>query len=159
MEYITLQNSELKVSRICMGGCPMGQYGWGNVQEKELIDAVSAAMDRGINFFDTADTYGLGTSERTLAKALAGKRENIIIADKFGVRVESGHTFYDNSPEWIEKALAGSLERLGTDYIDLYQIHYRDQSTPISDVVGTLERMKEKVISGIMVCQISIRMI
>ena len=77
-----------------MGGCPMGQYGWGNVQEKELIDAVSAAMDRGINFFDTADTYGLGTSERTLAKALAGKRENVIIADKFGVRVENGHTFY-----------------------------------------------------------------
>ena len=93
-----------------MGGCPMGQYGWGNVQEKELIDAVSAAMDRGINFFDTADTYGLGTSERTLAKALAGKRENIIIADKFGVRVENGQTFYDNSPKWIEKALAGSLE-------------------------------------------------
>lgn len=144
MEYITLLNSELKVSRICMGGCPMGQYGWGNVQEKELIDAVSAAMDRGINFFDTADTYGLGTSERTLARALAGKRENVIIADKFGVRVENGHTFYDNSPEWIEKALAGSLERLGTDYIDLYQIHYRDNVTPVGDVVETLERMKEK---------------
>lgn len=144
MEYITLQNSDLKVSRICMGGCPMGQYGWGNVQEKELIDAVSAAMDRGINFFDTADTYGLGTSERTLAKALAGKREKVIIADKFGVRVENGHTFYDNSPKWIEKALAGSLERLGTGYIDLYQVHYRDNVTPIEDVVETLERMKKK---------------
>lgn len=144
MEYITLQNSELKASRICMGGCPMGQYGWGNVQEKELIDAVSAAMDRGINFFDTADTYGLGTSERTLAKALAGKRENVIIADKFGVRVENGHTFYDNSPKWIEKALTGSLERLGTDYIDLYQIHYRDNITPIGGVIEALERMKEK---------------
>ena len=144
MEYINLRNSELKVSRICMGGCPMGQYGWGNVQEKELLDAVSAAMDRGINFFDTADTYGLGTSERTLAKALAGKRDKAVIADKFGVRVENGHTFYDNSPEWIEKALAGSLERLGTDYIDLYQIHYRDNVTPIGEVVKTLERMKEK---------------
>ena len=144
MEYITLQNSDLKVSRICMGGCPMGQYGWGNVQEKELVDAVSAAMDRGINFFDTADTYGLGTSERTLAKALAGKREKVIIADKFGVRVENGHTFYDNSPKWIEKALAGSLERLGTGYIDLYQVHYRDNVTPIEDVVETLERMKKK---------------
>ena len=144
MEYIRLRNSELKVSRICMGGCPMGQYGWGNVQEKELIDAVSAALDRGINFFDTADTYGLGTSEKTLAKALAGKRKNVIIADKFGVRVENGHTFYDNSPKWIEKSLAGSLERLGMDYIDLYQIHYRDNVTPVGDVVETLERMKEK---------------
>ena len=127
-----------------MGGCPMGQYGWGNVQEKELIDAVLAAMDRGINFFDTADTYGLGTSEITLAKALAGKREKVVIADKFGVRVENGHTFYDNSPKWIEKALNGSLERLGTDYIDLYQIHYRDNITPIGDVIETLEHMKEK---------------
>lgn len=144
MEYISLQNSDLKVSRICMGGCPMGQYGWGNVQEKELINAVSAALDQGINFFDTADTYGLGTSEKTLAKALAGKRRNVIIADKFGVRVENGCTFYDNSSKWIEKALAGSLERLGTDYIDLYQIHYRDDVTPIEDVIETLERMKEK---------------
>ena len=144
MEYITLQNSDLRVSRICMGGCPMGQYGWGNVQEKELLDAVGAALDRGVNFFDTADTYGLGTSERTLAKALGGKRNNVIIADKFGVRVENGRTFYDNSPKWIEKALAGSLERLGTDYIDLYQIHYRDGVTPIGTVVEALERLKEK---------------
>lgn len=144
MEYITLQNSDLKVSRICMGGCPMGQYGWGEVQEKALLDAVSEALDRGINFFDTADTYGLGTSEKTLAKALGAKRSEVVIADKFGVRVENGRTFYDNSPRWIAKALAGSLERLGTDYIDLYQIHYRDQITPIGAVVETLEQMKEK---------------
>lgn len=144
MEYITLQNSNLRVSRICMGGCPMGQYGWGDVQEKMLLDAVAAALDRGINFFDTADTYGLGTSERTLAKALGSRRNEVVIADKFGVRVENGRTFYDNSPEWIEKALTGSLDRLGTEYIDLYQIHYRDQVTPIGEVIETLERMKEK---------------
>ena len=144
MEYITLKNSDLTVSRICMGGCPMGQYGWGEVQEKELLDAVSAALDIGINFFDTADTYGLGTSERTLAKALGTKRKNAVIADKFGVRVENGHTFYDNSPEWIRKALEGSLKRLGTDYIDLYQIHYRDGKTPIGEVVEELERLKRK---------------
>lgn len=122
----------------------MGQYGWGDVQEKMLLDAVAAALDRGINFFDTADTYGLGTSERTLAKALGSRRNEVVIADKFGVRVENGRTFYDNSPEWIEKALTGSLDRLGTEYIDLYQIHYRDQVTPIGEVVETLERMKEK---------------
>ena len=144
MEYITLRNSDLNVSRICMGGCPMGQYGWGKVQEQGLLDAVSAALDRGVNFFDTADTYGLGTSERTLARALKGRRDRAVIADKFGVRVENGHTFYDNSPAWIEKALAGSLERLNTDYIDLYQIHYRDGVTPVGEVVETLERMKEK---------------
>ena len=62
MEYVTLKNSDIKVSRICMGGCPMGGYGWGNTQENELIDAVDSALDSGVNFFDTADTYGLGQS-------------------------------------------------------------------------------------------------
>ena len=122
----------------------MGQYGWGKVQEEDLLAAVRKAVDIGINFFDTADTYGLGTSEKTLAKALGSKRQEAVIADKFGVRVENGHTFYDNSPEWIEQALEGSLKRLNTDYIDLYQIHYRDNKTPIGEVVETLERMKEK---------------
>ena len=144
MEYITLMNSDLTVSRICMGGCPMGQYGWGAVQEEELLSAVSEAVENGINFFDTADTYGLGTSEKTLAKALGSRKNDVVIADKFGVRVENGHTFYDNSPEWIEKALAGSLQRLGRDYIDLYQIHYRDNVTPIESVVEALEGLKEK---------------
>ena len=68
MEYISLQNSDLNVSRICMGGCPMGQYGWGRVDEKKLIRAVEQALEEGVNFFDTADTYGLGTSEKTLQK-------------------------------------------------------------------------------------------
>ena len=57
MEYITLKNSDLKVSRICIGGCPMGGYGWGDVREKELIQAVNTALDNGVNFFDTAETY------------------------------------------------------------------------------------------------------
>ena len=142
MEYVTLKNSDLKVSRICMGGCPMGGYGWGNVQENELIDAVHAALDQGITFFDTADTYGLGQSEITLGKALGVQRKNVIVASKFGVRAGNGKTVYDNSPEWIREALHGSLERLGTDYIDLYQIHYRDDHTPISAVVETLEDLQ-----------------
>lgn len=144
MEYITLKNSDLKVSRICMGGCPMGGYGWGNVQETELIDAVHTAIDRGINFFDTADTYGLGQSELTLGKALGNQREKVIVASKFGVRVGGGKTVYDNSPDWIHEALEGSLKRLGTDYIDLYQVHYRDGVTPISEVVDTLEDLKKQ---------------
>lgn len=143
MEYSKIKNTDLNVSRICMGGCPMGGYGWGAVQEAELIDAVQAALDNGINFFDTADTYGLGQSEITLAKALGDRRKHAIIATKFGVRAGNGKTFYDNSPEYIEQALDASLKRLGTDYIDLYQVHYRDDVTPISAVTETLERMKQ----------------
>ena len=144
MEYTILKNSDIKVSRICMGGCPMGGYGWGDTQETELIDAVHTALDPGINFFDTADTYGLGQSESTLGKALGNHRKDVVIASKFGVRIENGKTFYDNSPQWIETALKGSLKRLETDCIDLYQVHYRDGKTPLTDVVETLEKIKEK---------------
>ncbi len=144
MEYITLKNSDLRVSRLCMGGCPMGGYGWGAVDEQLLLEAVHTALDEGVTFFDTADTYGLGQSERTLARALGTKRKDVVIASKFGVRVENGRTFYDNSPEYMEAAVCASLERLHTDYIDLYQIHYRDGKTPLSAVVEKLEQMKSR---------------
>lgn len=144
MEYITLKNSNLKVSRICMGGCPMGGYGWGDVQEKDLIDAIAYAIDNGINFFDTADTYGLGQSEKTLAKGLGSKRTDVIIESKFGVKFENGKSSYDNSPDYIQKCLEGSLNRLKTDYIDIYIIHYRDGITPIEDIIGKLEDLQKE---------------
>lgn len=144
MEYITLKNSDLHVSRLCMGGCPMGGYGWGDVQEQELIDAVHAALDNGVTIFDTADTYGLGQSEITLGKALGVRRKEVVIADKFGVRAGNGKTYYDNSPEYIRTALEASLKRLGTDYIDLYQVHYRDSKTPLSLVIETMEKLQEE---------------
>lgn len=144
MEYITLKNSDLKVSRFCMGGCPMGGYGWGDVQNAELLDAIHEALESGVNFFDTADTYGLGESERTLAKGLGSHRKDVIISTKFGVRTGGGKTVYDNSPEYIEQALNASLERLSTDYVDIYTIHYRDNVTPIADVVGKLEQLKQQ---------------
>lgn len=143
MEYVTLKNSDLKVSRFCMGGCPMGGYGWGDVQEKELIDAIHTALDEGVNFFDTSDTYGLGQSEITLGKGLGNHRKDVVIASKFGVRVTPNGTVYDNSPDYIQEALENSLKRLGTDYVDIYIIHYRDGKTPMSDVVGKLIELRD----------------
>ena len=122
----------------------MGRYGWGTVLKKELIDAVHLALDSGINFFDTADTYGLGESEKTLGEALGKKRKQAIVATKFGVRVENGITSYDNSKNWVNKAVNNSLKRLNTDYIDLYQIHYRDSNTSIEEVINTLEEIKKQ---------------
>lgn len=139
-----MKNSDLRVSRLCMGGCPMGGHGWGIVQEKDLIDAVHTALDQGVNFFDTADTYGLGQSELTLGRALEGRRDKAVIASKFGVRVENHQTFYDNSPQWIRTACENSLKRIHTDYIDLYQIHYRDGRTPIGEVVEPLEDLRRE---------------
>ena len=144
MEYIKLKNSDLVVSRFCMGGCPMGGYGWGDTQEQDFIDAIHCALDNGVNFFDTADTYGLGQSEMTLAKGLGDRRKDVIIESKFGVRRVDGKTFYDNSPEYIEEALEETLKRLNTDYIDIYTIHYRDDKTPLKDVVAKLIKLREK---------------
>ncbi len=144
MEYIMLENSDLSVSRFCVGGCPMGGYGWGSVQKTELLDSIRIALEKGVNFFDTADTYGLGESERTLAEGLGERRKDVVIQTKFGVRVENGKTTYDNSPDYIEKALDASLCRLNTDYIDIYTMHYRDETTPIDDVVNCLLRLREK---------------
>lgn len=148
MEYITLKNSDLKVSRICMGGCPMGGYGWGESNEQDFIDAIHTALDTGINFFDTADTYGFGKSEETLAKGLGEHRHEVVIQSKFGVRVMEDmvgrKTIYDNNPDYIRKALEGTLKRLRTDYVDIYTIHYRDRDTDISAVVETLEELKSE---------------
>ena len=148
MEYVVLKNSDLKVSRLCMGGCPMGGHGWGETSEKDFIDAINIALDNGINFFDTANTYGLGKSEETLAKGLGNRRKDAIIQSKFGVRVMQDmvgrKTIYDNSPDYIVKALEGTLQRLNTDYIDIYTIHYRDKETEIEEVVDTLRKLKKE---------------
>lgn len=122
----------------------MGRHGWGDVSKQDFIMSINEALDLGVNFFDTADIYGLGESEETLGEALKGKRNRAIIATKFGVRVENGKTFYDNSPEWINQTIENSLKRLQSDYIDLYQVHYRDGTTPIYDVIQTLEGLKER---------------
>lgn len=142
MEYITIKGTDLNVSRLCLGGCPMGGYGWGKVEDTELINTIRAALHAGITMFDNADTYGLGHSEEILGKGLAEHRKHVVIATKFGVRVENGKTFYDNSPKYIKSACERSLKRLGTDYIDLYQVHYRDGITPVGDLVQALEGLK-----------------
>ena len=121
----------------------MGGYGWGDVQEKELIDAIHTALDEGVNFFDTSDTYGLGQSEITLRKGLGTHRKDVVIASKFGVRVTPNGTVYDNSPVYIQEALENSLKRLGSDYVDIYIIHYRDGKTPMSDVVDKLVELRD----------------
>lgn len=124
------------------GGCPAGEYGWGQVDHDQIEGALRRAFECGVNFFDTADTYGLGRSESNIGQALRDVRDRVVIASKFGVRVENGRTFYDNSPAYIERALAASLKRLNTDYIDLYQVHYLDGVTPVDEMMEALLRHK-----------------
>lgn len=123
----------------------MGGHGWGDVSKAEVIKAVHSALDKKVNFFDTADIYGRGESEKILGEALRGRREEAVIASKFGVRMDANNkAIYDNSPQWINETLNNSLKRLKTDYIDLYQIHYRDDKTSLVEIVETLEKLKKE---------------
>ena len=123
------------------GCCPMGGHGWGKVDEDQLLEAVRVALDQGVRLFDTADIYGLGASELLLGKALRGHRDRVVVATKFGVRFHQGKNRYDTSVEWIKEAVDASLQRLGIDCIDLYQMHYWDGKTPLQEIVATLEAL------------------
>ena len=126
-----LGRTGIEVSEVGFGAWAIGgpatlggmEIGWGKVDDDESVAALHAALDAGINFFDTADVYGAGHSEEVIAKAFAGKRDDIVIASKFGNRVIDGKWLKDFSPGWAREAVEGSLNRLNTDYVDLLQIH------------------------------------
>ncbi|HYF76558.1 MAG TPA: aldo/keto reductase [Symbiobacteriaceae bacterium] len=151
--------SGLEVSALGMGAWAIGgptmasvdggarHFGWGEVDDAESIRAIHAALDAGVTFFDTSDIYGCGHSERILGQALAGRRQQVVLATKFGL-VPDEHTRrmigMDASAEYIHRALEGSLRRLGTDYIDLYQFHLPhylpDYAVHVVDVLERLVR-------------------
>ena len=120
----------------------IGCNNFGRRLERAGTDAVvHAAMDAGINFFDTADIYGDGTSEEYLGKALGPRRDEAIIATKFGAEMGGDPSRGGAGPRWIERAVEDSLRRLGTDRIDLYQLHRPDENTPIEDTLEALDRL------------------
>lgn len=156
MEYIKVYRLDKKASRICMGCEQLGQYEWGDTNVDDLRNAVLQALKCGINTFDVADCYGKGKAEELLGETIADVREKVIIMSKFGVRWdENGKVFYDNSPEYIEEAIQSSLRRLKTNYIDVYQLHWRNKETPIVDVVDKMEELiKRKLIRAYGFCNI-----
>jgi aryl-alcohol dehydrogenase-like predicted oxidoreductase len=166
MEYRTLGKSELKVSEIAFGAWAIGGWLWGGADAKDAVKAVETALDLGMTTIDTAAVYGFGLSEELVAKAVKGKRAKAQILSKFGmVWDEKKGKFYfstkDNDGMNIdiyaysskERVLADcdkSLKRLGTDYIDLYQIHWPDATTPVSETMEALEILitKGKIRAG-----------
>jgi len=110
------------------------------LDEARTSTVVSAALDAGINFFDTADVYGGTHSETFLGKALGARRKQILVATKFGLRVDERRAG-GARPEYIKSAVEESLRRLGTDYIDLYQLHRPDLEVPIADTLGALDEL------------------
>lgn len=145
MEQIHLGDSALSVSRLGLGGCPFGGHGWGDVYDANSINAIRAALDEGISFFDTADVYGFGHSEELLSRALGKQRHEMVIATKFGVRWdEQSNIVKDISRQYLRQALEASLRRLRVDCIPLYYVHWPDGRTPIEEAVQEMERCRQQ---------------
>src|ERR1019366_8471604 len=102
-------------------------------------NVVNAALDAGVNFFDTADVYGATESERYLGRALGARRSEVVIATKFGMPLDDRR--FGASPAYVRSACEDSLARLGTDYLDLYQLHYPDAKVPIGDTLGAMQEL------------------
>jgi myo-inositol catabolism protein IolS len=131
-------------------GCEqLGGYNWGTIEVAEVEKAIAAALETGIVFFDTADCYGPFLSESRLGAAVRHARGRAVIATKFGVRLDAqGRRKNDTSPEWCREAVRGSLQRLGVDCIDLYQMHCHDGVTPLEDTIGELENLRASGLVG-----------
>jgi aryl-alcohol dehydrogenase-like predicted oxidoreductase len=109
----------------------------GRIDERRSTEVVSTALDEGINFFDTADVYGGTRSEELLGAALGTRRHEVVVATKFGMTLDSERS--GAKPQYVRRALEDSLRRLGTDHVDLYQLHQPDRTTPIADTLATLD--------------------
>jgi aryl-alcohol dehydrogenase-like predicted oxidoreductase len=137
MEHRTLGRTGVKVSPLCLGAMMFGA--WGNPDHDESVRIIHAALDAGINFIDTADVYSRGESEEIVGKALAGgRRDDVVLATKFhGVMGEDPNE-QGNSRRWIVRELEASLKRLGTDHVDLYQVHRPEADTDIEETLSAL---------------------
>ncbi len=147
MRYARFGQTNLEVSRICFGTWQVGGD-WGAPEERELKAAMRQALELGINFFDTAQAYGFGASEQLLGKALEPEIKNhraeVVLATKGGLRMEGDRLLRDSSPEWLRQGVEDSLRFLGTDYIDLYQVHWPDFDTPLEETAETLNELVEE---------------
>ena len=157
MEYRRLGNSDVEVSVITFGAWAIGGWMWGGQDDAEAIAAIQTSIDSGVTSIDTAAIYGYGHSEQLVAKAIEGKRQNVQILTKFGLRWDcqdgefrfewtdsTGATkkVYSNSrKESVIHECEQSLKRLGTDYIDLYQCHRRDKTTPVPETMEALDKL------------------
>jgi aryl-alcohol dehydrogenase-like predicted oxidoreductase len=148
MKMTTLGRSGLRVSRIAFGTWQLGGE-WGRFDEDAAITAIRRARELGVNFFDTAQAYGFGASERLLGKALRDEltrnRDQVVIATKGALRMTDSGLVRDASPEWLRRGVDASLTSLGIDHIDLYQVHWPDPKIPATE---TADALRELVAEG-----------
>jgi aryl-alcohol dehydrogenase-like predicted oxidoreductase len=136
MRMRTLGTTGLRVSPLCLGAMMFGA--WGNRDHDDSVEVIHRALEAGINFIDTADVYSAGESEEIVGKALAGRRDDVVLATKFHGPMGEDPNRQGNSRRWIMRACEDSLRRLGTDWIDLYQVHRPDARTDVDETLGAL---------------------
>jgi aryl-alcohol dehydrogenase-like predicted oxidoreductase len=136
MEYRPLGRTGVQVSTLCLGAMMFGE--WGTTDHDESVRIIRRALDAGVNFVDTADVYSHGESEEIVGKALAGRREEIVLATKFHNPMGEDRNRRGNSRRWIMAAVEDSLRRLGTDWIDVYQVHRYDPAVDLDVTLGAL---------------------
>ena len=136
MEYRLLGRTGVEVSPLCLGTMMFGD--WGNRDVADSIRVIHHALDAGINFVDTADVYSAGGSEEIVGKALKGRRDDVVLATKFFMPMGAGPNQGGGSRKWIMQAVEGSLRRLGTDYLDLYQVHRPSALMDVEETLGAL---------------------
>lgn len=136
MEYRKLGRTGVSVSPLCLGTMMFGP--WGNPDRADSVRIIHRAMDAGINFVDTADVYSEGESERIVGEALKGRRDDVVLATKFFMPMGGEPNHGGGSRKWIMQEVEESLRRLGTDYIDLYQVHRPSPDTDVDETLGAL---------------------
>ncbi len=149
--------AEISLSRMGLGSWPFGGgYDWGPCDESAAQRTIEFALEQGINWVDTAPVYGDGQSEKLLGRVLSGRRQEVLLAGKCGLIKDGSWTNHDLRPASIRQQLEGSLLRLKTDYLDLYQIHYPDPQVPLENAVEELLRLhKEGKIRAIGLCNVN----
>ena len=139
MQKRLLGKSGLEVSSIGLG-CMGMSHGYGPAPDKqEMISLIHAAIDRGVNFFDTAEVYGPYVNEELVGEALAPFKGEVVIATKFGIKIVNGKQVVESKPEQIRQSVEDSLKRLNVEAIDLYYQHRVDPDIPIEEVAGTVK--------------------
>src|SRR6266513_2667365 len=136
MKMHNLGSTGVQVSEHCLGAMMFGK--WGNPDHDDCIRIVHRALDAGVNFIDTADVYSEGESEEIVGKAIAGRRDDVVLATKVHAQMGSDPNRRGNSRRWITREVEDSLRRLGTDWIDLYQVHRYDPDIDIDETLGAL---------------------